>query len=291
MKRTVTGGHGVLEWLGDPARPWLHFAHATGMCADLYAELLDPLAAEFNIVASDARGHGQSVLPADPASLTSWRVFQDDLAVLLARYHPGRWLLAGHSMGASVSFELAARRPDLASAVVLVEPASIPFADAAAYEAARSAGTPRPNPMAEQAARRRSVFASRDAARDNWRGRGVFAGWSDTALDAYVRGGMRDTAEGAELACAPAWEGATFASVTTGVAAALAAWRGPLALLHGTVASTVPQPDADTIAASGATVERIDGASHFLPLEHPERVRAAIRRLAAGTPPGEAAFT
>ena len=283
MKRRINGGHGVLEWLGDPARPWLHFAHATGMCAELYAELLEPLAAEFNIVASDARGHGQSVLPADPVTLKSWRVFQDDLAALLASYRPGPWLLAGHSMGATVGFELAARRPELASAVMLVEPAAVAFAGAAAYEAARAAGTPLSNPMSEQAGRRRSQFPSRDAARDNWRGRGVFRGWSDTALDAYVRGGMRETADGAELACAPAWEAATFASVSTGAPEALAAWRGPLALIHGTVMSTIPQPDADAIAVTGASVERIDGASHFLPLEHPGPVRAAIRRLAFGT--------
>ena len=281
MRRDVVGGHGVLEWLGDPARPWLHFAHATGMCAELYAELLDSLAAEFNIVASDARGHGQSTLPADPATLTSWRTYQDDLAALLAHYRPGPWLLAGHSMGASVSFELAARQPEFASAVLLIEPASIPFAGAAAYEASRAADEPAPNPMAEQAVRRRSAFPSRDAARDNWRGRGVFRGWSDSALDAYVRGGMRDTPDGAELACAPAWEGATFTAVTTGLQGALDAWRGPLALLHGTIGTTVTQDDADTVAATGATVERIDGASHFLPLEHSEQVRAAIRNLAA----------
>lgn len=283
MIRRNVAGHGVLEWLGDPERPWLHFAHATGMCAELYADLLEPLAAAFNIVASDARGHGQSTLPADPAALTSWRTYQDDLAALLGTYRSGPWLLAGHSMGGSVSLELAARVPGLARGVVLIEPAFMPFAVAASYEAARASGDPMPNPMAEQAARRRSRFPSRAEAAANWRGRGVFRGWSDTALEAYVTGGMRETANGAELACAPAWEAATFAAVTCDTAAALAAWTGPLALLHGTIASTVPQADADAFAARNAAVERLDGASHFLPLEHPERVRAAIRATAPGT--------
>ncbi len=283
MRRGDAAGHGVLEWLGDPGRPWLHFAHATGMCAELYVALLDPLAAEFNIVASDARGHGQSTLPADPATLNSWRPYRDDLAALLAGYRSGPWLLAGHSMGASVSLELAAGAPRLASGVVLVEPAFMPFAAAAAYAAARASGSPVPNPMAEQAGRRRSQFPSRAEAAAKWRGRGVFQGWSDTALDAYVTGGMRDTADGAELACAPAWEAATFAAVTCEIESALAGWTGPLAMLHGTIASTVPQADADTIASRGAAVERIAGASHFLPLEHPDRVRAAIRATAAGT--------
>jgi len=277
VRRGVVGGHGVLEWLGDPARPWLHFAHATGMCAELYAGLLDPLAAEFNIVASDARGHGRSTLPADPAALTTWRTYQDDLAALLAQYPAGKWRLAGHSMGASVSLELAVREPGRVGAVVLVEPAFVPFAAAASYDRGAT-----PNPMAAQAARRRPAFASRAEARASWQGRGVFRAWRDASLDAYVAGGMRDTDGGAELACTPAWEATTFMAVTTGIRAALAAWRGPLAMLHGTAFSTVSQADADAIAAAGATVERIDGASHFLPLEHPGRVRAAIRALPLG---------
>lgn len=280
MQRGTTAGHGVLEWIGDLRRPWLHFAHATGMCAELYAQLLGPLSLEFNIVASDARGHGQSELSADPAALVSWTTYQDDLATLLAEYPADRWLLAGHSMGGSVSLELAAKRPDLATAVLLIEPAFIPFDEAAGYEAARSAGQPAPSPMVEQAAKRRGHFPSRQAARDNWHGRGVFRGWSDTALDAYVEGSMRDTHDGAELACAPAWEAATFAAVTTTLADTLRRWHGPLGLLHGTINSTVRQADADRIAkVAGAVVERIDGASHFLPLEHPEAVHAAIRAL------------
>ena len=276
MRRASVGGHGVLEWLGAAGRPWLHFAHATGMCAELYAGLLEPLADRFNIVASDARGHGRSTLPADPATLASWRQYGDDLAALLTAYPAGTWLLAGHSMGASIGLELAARTPGLASAVVLVEPAFVPFAVAADYAADRAAGRMPQNPMAEQAARRRGAFPSRAAARENWHGRGVFRGWADADLEAYVAGGMRDTAAGAELACAPAWEAATFRAVTTGLEAAAAVWTGPLVLLHGTLFSTVTQPDADRLAALGATVARLDGASHFLPLEHPDRVRAAI---------------
>jgi len=278
VTRGVRAGHGVVEWLGDAARPWLHFAHATGMCADVYVRLLGPLAAKFNIVASDARGHGRSTLPADPAALTSWRVYRDDLAALLATYDAPAWILAGHSMGASVSIELAARQPELASAVVLVEPAFVPFDGVASWQAGGSA-----NPMAEQAARRRDRFASVAAARAHWHGRGVFRGWTDADLDAYLAGGLRADGDGVALACAAAWEAATFAAVTADVEAAVRDWAGPLALLHGTRFSTVSQADADTIAALGGTAIRIDGASHFLPLEHPDAVRAAISAAAAGT--------
>ena len=280
----MVAGHGVMEWRAGDGAPWLHFAHATGMCADVYAALLAPLAGEFNVVASDARGHGRTTLPADPAALHDWRTYENDLAALLAHYPAPRWLLAGHSMGASVSLGLAARLPELAAAVVLVEPACVPFAQASAFDAARAAGR-LINPMAAQAAKRRAVFPSREAARENWHGRGVFRGWPDAALDAYVAGGMRQRRDGeVELACAPAWEAATFAAVTTRTAASVGAWAGPLALLYGTRFSTVAREDAATVAGlrPGAHVERIAGASHFLPLEHPDRVHAAIRAAARG---------
>ena len=275
MRRTSRVGHGVLEWLGDTARPWLHFAHATGMCAEVYARLLEPLATEFNIVASDARGHGGSTLPADPAAMTAWRSYEDDLERLLATYDAPVWRLAGHSMGGTVSLALAARRPELAQAVLIVEPAFIPFGTRAAWRAG-GAG----NVMAAQAAKRRDRFASVADARAQWHGRGVFRGWADADLDAYLAGGLRADGDDVVLACAPAWEAATFAAVTVDLEVAAHAWRGPLALLHGTSFSTVMQVDADSFAAFGANVTRIDGASHFLPLEHPDAVRVAIREVA-----------
>jgi pimeloyl-ACP methyl ester carboxylesterase len=262
-----------LEWLSAGSeKPWLHFAHATGMCAAIYAELLEPLAGAFNIVASDLRGHGGSTLPADPAALHSWATYRDDLADLLAGYGAtGPWLLAGHSMGASIGLLLAAARPALASAVVMIEPAFVPLAHAATWQA-------HDNPMTVQALKRRAVFPSRTAAADSWRGRGVFRGWPDSALAAYTDCGMRDRPDGdVELACSPAWEAATFRAVTNDVEAAVRALRCPLTLLHGTLGSTVVHGDADAIAARpGTRVERIEGAGHFLPLQHSGRVREAI---------------
>ncbi len=218
-------------------------------------------------------GTGRRRLPADPATLTGWDRYADDLAALLAVLPPAsRLVLAGHSMGATVSAELAARRDDVA-ALVLIEPAFVPFAVAPSYDRASS-----PNPMAAQAARRRAVWPSRAAIRTAYHGRGVFARWSDAALDAYLADGVRDRDDGqVELSCAPAWEAATFAAVSTGVEAALAAWRGPLTLLHGTAGSTVTPADAAAIARRPGTVVRgFPGRDHFLPLAEPQAMVDAI---------------
>ncbi len=273
-----TGTIATIEaFAAGPDAPLVHFAHATGMCAALYRSLFDRLAAHVNVVASDARGHGATMLPADPATLTDWNGYADDLVALLATLPPARRLiLAGHSMGATVSLDVAGRMAAEVAGVVLIEPAFILFAVAETWTPTALA-----NPMAAQAARRRAVWPSRSAIADAYRGRGVFASWHDDDLAAYLDGGVRDRADGqVELACAPAWEAATFAGVSNHMAAAVAAWTGPLTLLHATERSTVMAADAATIALRpNAIVQCFTGRDHFLPLADPDAMAAAILAL------------
>ncbi|UAJ10160.1 alpha/beta fold hydrolase [Glacieibacterium megasporae] len=276
FRETAVGTVATIEsFAAGPAAPLVHFAHATGMCAALYRPLFDRLTPHVNVVASDSRGHGSTPLEADPADMTSWATYADDLAALLAVLPvPPVLILAGHSMGATVSMECAARMPGTVRAVVMAEPAFVAFAAAADWNPARPGG----NPLAEQALRRRAVWPSRYAIRAAYDGRGVFASWPDGALDAYLDGGLRDRDDGqVELACAPAWESATFAAVSPRLEAAVTGWRGGLTVLHGTERSTVNPTDAAAIAAlPGVTVTRFDGVDHFLPLHRTAELADAI---------------
>lgn len=280
---TIITSAGPVSALQGGAGVRLHFAHATGMNAQLYAGLLAPLAGDHAITASDARGHGFTRLAADPDGLRSWDDLADDLLRLIDTIDAGaRWLLAGHSMGAAVSLLAAARRPDRVAGLVLVDPAMLPFDVAASVRA----GAAIPNPMADQAARRRGSFPSRSEARAAYAGRGVFRSWPDAALDAYLDGGLVQGADGSgvALACTPAYEAATFRAVSAQIEPALAAISCPFILLAGVDGSTVRDAELAAIAAHPACLqaERLPGTSHFLPLEAPDAVRAAIRAVAAG---------
>lgn len=260
----------------------LHFAHATGMNAALYARLLAPLADHFAIIASDARGHGHTGLDNDPAQLTSWEDFAHDLLRLLDVIDAGqRWLLAGHSMGATVSLLAAALRPERVAGLVLLDPPMLPFDIAAAVRAGASI----PNPMADQAERRRGQFPSLAEARAAYLGRGVFKSWGDADLDAYLAGGLVDTAEGVQLACTPAFESATFRAVSPNVEPALARLQCQFILLAGEHGSTVRDAELAAFAAHPHCLEarRLPGTSHFLPLEQPGAVNAAIRRVSSSS--------
>jgi pimeloyl-ACP methyl ester carboxylesterase len=283
---TPAGPMATLVWdQAGPGAPWLHFAHATGMNAALYARLLAPLADDFRIIASDARGHGRTRLPADPEALGGWEDFACDLIDLIDAIDPATpWLLAGHSMGGTSSLLAAARAPNRVRGLILLDPPFIPFAEARAFAA--EGGRP-PNPMADQAGRRKPGFPSRAAAREAYRGRGVFTTWADEDLDAYLADGLIDSDDGAMLACSPAFEAATFRAVSLRVEPALQALKVPFALLGAEHGSTVREAELVHFAEHKMCLDaqRLPGTSHFLPLEAGDAVRAAVRLVAAAAEP------
>jgi pimeloyl-ACP methyl ester carboxylesterase len=253
------------------------------MCARLYQDLLAPLRDRFRIIAFDARGHGLTDLPADPAHIpVDGLPYRTDLIALVEALGAGPALLAGHSFGATVAFEAAVANPGLARAVLLLDPAFIPFAHASGYSQGRAAGQHPPNIMADKAAKRRPHFASLADARAAWTGRGVFADWPESALEAYLEGGLRHDPAGVHLACRPAWEATSFRGVSTTLEASVRACSLPFILLAGGEGSTVSAEDFATIRAlhPDAPAERFPDTGHFFPVTHAERVRPWFDRLA-----------
>jgi pimeloyl-ACP methyl ester carboxylesterase len=268
----------VLDWGG--AGHSIHFAHANGFNAATYAPILATLAGRGRIFASDLRGHGFTGLPADPVRMKSWTVYRDDLIALLEALGAGPYILAGHSMGGASSLLVAAKRPDLVKALVLFEPVLMPWQVKLMMALMRVAGrTGRVNPMVAAALRRRSVFASKDAARASYKGRGAFKTWPDAALDGYLEGGLITQQDGTlQLACAPAWEAANFSIGPPFMGATLARIKAPLTILHGTIASTTRPSMVAAIQRliPQAVLKKIEGATHFLPIERPDLTRDAL---------------
>lgn len=277
----------TLQWKPEAdGAPLLVFTHATGMCARVYSELLAPLADRFHVVALDARGHGRTELEAAPGRIPAdWLPYRHDLVALVEALGGGPVFLAGHSFGATVSFEAAVETPGLARAVCLIDPPFIPSDHVAAYRAARDAGHP-PNHMADQAERRRDRFPNRAAARHSYHGRGVFRGWPDAALDDYLAGGLLDDGDGVRLACAPGWEATSFRGVSTTFTESLGRADFPFTILAAGEGSTVPENEEVRIRANPHVhFRRFPGTGHFLPVTHPDLVRPYLALLGSGTFP------
>lgn len=115
----VTNGirtHYLRSGGGKPPLVLLHGATDNGRCWTPVAEIL---AAEYDIVLPDARGHGQSDAP--PSGYSSAERAAD-VAGLIQALGLDRVAVGGHSMGGQTAFRLAAEYPDLVNCAVLEDP-------------------------------------------------------------------------------------------------------------------------------------------------------------------------
>jgi pimeloyl-ACP methyl ester carboxylesterase len=89
------------------------------------------------------------------------------------------------------------------------------------------------------------------------------------------RGGVR-------LACSPAYESATYSAQRHDPWAALQRTNAPIVLLRAGRGSTAPASAAKRFAAlrPDARIAVVEGSTHMLPIERPDRARAAIEAAA-----------
>jgi pimeloyl-ACP methyl ester carboxylesterase len=251
------------------------FLHANGFNARTYRTILAPLAADRRILALDLRGHGRTRAPIAPEGRPDWLDLRADLMAFLDARVPGSAVLAGHSMGGTLSLLAAAAAPEKARALALFDPVI-------SGPAGADAGDARDSSLVAGAVRRRRAFDSREAAIAAYRGRGAFATWPDPVLIDYVKDGFRDLPEGGiELACTPEWEASNFLAHENDGLAAIAATRCPICILRAEIGSTCRIEDQiDALTASGRIrIETVPGTTHFLPMERPELVRATLSAL------------
>lgn len=271
----ATGGAlSVLE-LGRAEGPVdLIFLHANGFNATTYRPLLAPLAEGRRIWAVDQRGHGLTDLPAEPSGRRGWQDLRDDLLALLDQTE-GQSVLAGHSMGGTVSLLAAARRPERVRGLVLLDPVIwLPLTTLAFNLPGMSRMAGR-IPLVRNARKRRADFPDLEAARKAYRGRGAFAGWPDAVLDAFLETGLKPSDGGLTLACPPAWEASGYAAQAHNPWGAMARYRGPVRILRAATGSTCHVPDRPPGLAHVRS-RRVPGATHFLPMLSPDAVREAL---------------
>ena len=264
---------------GDPGRPVdVVFVHANGFNARTYRTILAPLAEDLRILAVDQRGHGRSTLPAETAGRTSWNGLRDDLLALLQTLDLNDVVLAGHSMGGTACVLAQALAADRVRRVVLFDPVVMPAAGPVDPEQLSN------SPLVQGALRRRSVFPDKAAVVSAYTGRGAFRTWDGAMLADYVADGFREREDGqVELSCAPEWEASNFASHAHDTWGAFEQAKVPIRILRAEEGSTCREdPKLDALVAAGRIqVETVAGTSHFLPMERPDLVQAALRAARA----------
>ena len=204
---TPSGPIAVHHWAGPVGAPAALLVHGTGFCGSVWSGVAEPLSQAFDVWAVDRRGHGASHKPARAYDFAD---FADDLTHVVDALALHDALGVGHSAGGTDLLLATARRPSVFRRIVVVEPTVMDHA----HPDLRPELAPFHAEALERTRQRRDTFASAREVLDRYRGRGIFSGWRDDLLEAYVRDGFEVGDDGsAVLRCRPSMEAAMLVPI------------------------------------------------------------------------------
>ena len=266
----------VWEWPGGaaPAQSAL-LVHATGFHSRTWDDVVRLLPDDWRIFALDMRGHGGSQAPTSPEE-ASWREMAADLVDWLAQRDLRDVAAVGHSMGGTVC-TVAAANTERISSLTLVDPVLV-------NPSGPMPPTP-PDGLAIAARKRRRIWSSPQEMAASLSGRGAFTHWPQSAVERYVRYGLKPTSLLGEweLACDPEVEAWCFEHApTTDPWPEMAQASQPTLILRAGAETGHGSPTGQNAAAvfPNAFEEVIEDSDHFIPMRRPDAVAEAIQTAA-----------
>ena len=117
MGSVSVAGAELAYWQTGDGPPVL-FIHGSGTSGELWREALADLATDHQVITYNRRGY-----PGSPGTASHWRDHGDDAAALIEALDVAPAAVIGYSGGAVAALDLALRRPELVSTLVLLDPA------------------------------------------------------------------------------------------------------------------------------------------------------------------------
>jgi 3-oxoadipate enol-lactonase len=256
MSRRIVKTNGAAIQVADSGagEPALVFLHYWGGSSRTWQKVIDQLDGKPRSIALDQRGWGDSMATDGRYDLTA---MADDVEGVARILNLREYVLVGHSMGGKIAQIVAARQPEELAGLVLVAPAP---------------PTPMPIPEAQRAAMLDS-YGSREGVQQAL---SVLAGGplSSKLREQVIEDTLRGTS-GAKRA----W---TERNMIEDVSAGLAAVTVPVTVVIGDRDQVEHEPALREIFARflpHATFRVLAGIGHLSPLEAPDALADACRRL------------
>ena len=250
--------------------PLLHFAHPNAYPPACFQAMLEPLTADYHVIAM----HHRPLWPGhEPDEFEDWQLIADDLSRFLRQQKVEQIVGVGHSLGAVATMMVAWQQPQLFRALVLIEP--VFFVPQVLDALAANPQWASYSPMVRTAQNRRSHWPNRQAAFDHFRAKKVFDRWSDDALWHYINGALVETSDGqVTLLFRREWEAQIYASLPQRVWEELPRVTQPTLAVRGAQSDTL-SGEAWALwqqVQPQATFVEVSEAGHLVPLERPGEV-------------------
>lgn len=254
--------------------PHLVFSHANGFPAPCYAKLFGALRNDFSIRYLPRLAHHPDYPVTD-----SWPELARELIDFVAQGpHPA--IAVGHSLGGFISFMAAAQRPDLFSALILLDAPIFSAAKARALEVSKRFGFIDRVTPARATRDRRRTWANEAEALAHFSSRKLFRHFDPQCLADYVHYGMiEDDSGGRVLWFDPDIEYRIYCTIPHRLHSQLAHLKVPAGFIGGRD-STELRIFGISAMRGRFRLKRIEGG-HLFPFEHPLETAQAIREMAA----------
>jgi pimeloyl-ACP methyl ester carboxylesterase len=257
--------------------PILHFAHPNAYPPACFKAMLEPLTANYHVIAMQQRPLWPN---SDLVDIDNWQIFAGDLAQFLAQQGHEQVIGVGISLGAVATMKAAIQHPELFRALVLIEPV---FLEPQILELlAANPAVMEQFPMVQKTRKRRTTWPDRQTAFDHYRTKPVFQRWSNQALWSYVQEGLIETQTGDyTLAFPREWEAQIYASYPSPLWDEIPQITQPTLAIRGAESDTLTQ-EAWRLwqdLQPSATFVEIPAAGHMLTMERPDEVVKAINEI------------
>ena len=265
----------------------LVFSHANGFPAGSYRQLFEVWrAAGWRVLALEKFGHD----PRFPVT-SNWPNLRDQLIHFIAREVAGPAFLVGHSLGGYLSLMAAARRPDLACGLVLLDSPILSGWKARALQVAKAAGIGERLSPGHVSKRRRQHWPSAEAAFEHFAAKPAFARWAPGVLRDYIACGVeRHDAEGHGVEHRLTFDRDVETTIYNALPHQLARTlrthplQCAMAFVRGSESAEVRRVGLEaTERLAQGRVSTIAG-SHLFPFEHPLETATEVLRLIATLP-------
>jgi len=242
---------------GGAGAPSIALVHSLAMDRSFWQPVVGQLAGKASLLLLDCRGHGASGKPAGPYTV---ELFADDLADLFDHVGWTKATVAGASMGGCVSLAFAARHPQRASGLGLID-------TTACYDA-MPAWVDRASKAKQESLASLIGFQLTRWFGDAFRERNKDV--VQASVDVFLRNDI------------PAYAETCLMLGACDLRKALPGINVPTAVIVGEEDYATPVKVAQELhdGIAGSTLTVLKGARHLTPIERPEEIAAELLRIA-----------
>lgn len=259
------------------SKPPLHLYHANGFPISVYLPLMSELAKNFRVVGMGLRGQD-----AQTEGNTSWARVADDLIDFLEVKQLGPVLGVGHSVGGAATMIAAAKRPDLFSKIILIDPVLMSLSQIAVLADLRLKEQKDRFFLARKARQRRNGWSDRYQVYDYLKNKSLFKRFEDVYLRSYVTYGFVPSSGGrVELLCPPEAEARIFESYPLDIWKWPHRIKSPTLIIRGELSDVLSPEVVGQFckACKHSQSLEIKQAGHLIPMERPGAIISAIKQF------------